>query len=89
MAIEFGFCMICQKEIAPKCNDCGTRKPAGQYTEVAMQWSNGSQMQVAVCLDCAKDNKHTTAHAKQLITKAHQDHWKEQGGQFDPAVILV
>lgn len=87
--IEFGYCMLCRKEIAPKCGECGTRKPGSQYTEVSMEWSNGSHMQVAVCLDCAKDNKHTTAQFKQQVTKAHHDHWDEKGEPHDKGVVLV
>lgn len=89
MAIEFGFCMICGKDIAPACKECGTRKAGSHYTEVVMEWSNGSKMPVAVCLDCAKDNKHTTAHAKQVITKVHQDHWDETRGIYDKGVVIV
>lgn len=89
MAIEYGFCMVCGKEICPACRECGTRKPGSQYTEVTMDWSNGSKMQVGVCVDCAVANKHTTAHAKAKITEAHQKHWEEKGGQFDKGIVLV
>lgn len=89
MAIEYGFCMVCKTEIAPKCGDCSTRKPGNRYTEVQMEWSNGSKMPVAVCVECAVSHKWTTAHAKAAITEAHQNHWAEQGGQFDKAVVIV
>lgn len=89
MAIEFGYCMICHKEIAPKCGDCSTRKPGSQYTEVTLDWSNGSHMPVAVCLDCASQNRHTTADAKRRITEAHQNHWTEKGGTFDKEIVIV
>lgn len=87
--IEFGFCMVCQKDIAPACGDCRTRKPGSQYTEVVLEWSNGSKMPVAVCLDCATSHKWNTAHAKQMITKAHHDHWDEQQAVHDKGIVIV
>lgn len=87
--LEPGLCVICAKDIAPKCGECGTRKFGSQYTEVVMEWSNGSKMPVGVCLDCAKDNKHMTAHVKQQVTQDHHDYWEKQGQPRDKGIILV
>lgn len=87
MKCEFGYCSICEKEIAPMVD--GTRHLGSQYTEVEMKWSNGSKMQVAVCTDCAAANAHATAHAKAGITHAHWDVWDKQQGTYDKEVILV
>ncbi len=87
--IKAGNCMICGKDVSVTCKECGTKRFGSQYTEVIMTWSNGGKMPIGVCMDCAKENKHTTAHAKQQVTKAHHDHWREQGAQVDEGVILV
>lgn len=89
MKCEFGFCMLCEKEIAPPCGHCNTRKPGSQYTEVEVAWSNGSKMKVAVCVDCAVKNAHASPEAKEGITKAHWNHWDAQGGDYDEAVVIV
>lgn len=85
--IEYGFCMICGKEIAPKYENI--RKPGSQYTEVEVTWSNNCKMRVAVCVDCAVKNAHADPESKAKITKAHQDHWTESGGTFDKEIVLV
>jgi hypothetical protein len=89
MKCEFGYCMLCEKEIAPPCGHCGSRKPGSQYTEVEVQWSNGSIMKIAVCVDCAVKNAHAADVAKDGLTKAHQAHWEKQGGTYDKAVVIV
>lgn len=89
MGAEFGFCMICDKEIAPKCGSCDTRKPGGEYTQVEVQWSNGSKMLIAVCLSCATSHAWTTPEAKKGITQAHWDHWDKEGGKYDREIVIV
>lgn len=81
--------MVCEKDIAPPCGDCGGRKPGSQYTEVVMEWSNGSKMPIAVCLNCATSHEWCKPEVKAAITLAHQDHWAELGGRFDKAVVIV
>jgi len=89
MKCEFGFCSVCEKEIAPACPQCSTRKPGSDYTEVEMAWSNGAKMKIAVCVACAVANAHHTQKAKEHLTKAHHDHWDKHHGKYDKAVVLV
>lgn len=87
MSAEFGFCAICNKEIAKACAACGVRKVGGDYTEVQVQWSNGSKMNIAVCLDCSK--KPIGDAEKKTVTEAHFAAWERRGGIFDKGVVLV
>lgn len=87
MRAEFGYCLVCEKEIAKPCQTCGTRKAGQDYNEVQVQWSNGSKMQIAVCLDCAK--KAFTPEEKKAMTQAHFDAWSKLGGTFDKGVVIV
>lgn len=87
--IEFGKCMVCDKDIAPKCPTCNVRSRGSDYTEVTVEWSNGSKMPIAVCLACAKSHAWNTAHAKARITESHHQHWSSQGGSFDRGVVIV
>jgi len=87
--IRYGFCMICDKEIAPKCQSCDVRRPTDQFSEVQVTWSNGAKMRIAICSDCSVKNSHTTAYGKNKITAAHQKHWDETGGTYDKAVFIV
>lgn len=87
--IPYGFCLICGKEISQKCGDCGTRKPTSQYTEVQTQWTNNAKMNVAICVDCATKNAHTTAHGKAKITEAHHDHWDAEGRVHDKSIVIA
>ncbi len=89
MRTEFGYCSVCDKEIAKLCTGCGAKTKTADYTEVEVQWSNGSKMNIAVCLDCAAKNRHASPEAKATITKAHQDYWDKKGGIYDKAVALV
>jgi len=54
MRVEFGYCVCCEKEIAPKCPTCNVRRPGGQYTEVQMNLSDGTRTHQPVCLECSK-----------------------------------
>lgn len=87
MKCEFGYCLVCEKEIAPKCGSCEARRPGGQYTEVQLNWSNGSRMNVAVCLDCSKDK--VWVADKVAMTQAHFDAWDKCAGQYDREVVIV
>ena len=89
MKCEYGFCSVCEKEIAKRCNDCGSRKPGNEYTEVEVEWSNGSKMKIAVCVTCATTHVWTTPEAKAGLTKAHQDYWDKAKGTYDKAVVIV
>lgn len=81
--------MVCDKEIAKACGSCSTRKPTRDYTEVQVQWSNGSRMNIAVCIDCATSHVWATPEAKAGIALAHQTHWDKHKLIYDPAVTLV
>ncbi len=85
MKCHSGYCLTCDKEIAPVVN--GKRRPGNQYTEVFLDWSNGSRMRTAVCVDCAKANIWTADRSE--MTKAIQEAWDAQGGTYDKAVVLV
>lgn len=87
MRAEFGYCLSCEKEIAKPCQTCGTRKAGGEYNEIQVQWSNGSKMQIAVCLDCAK--KTFTEEEKKQMTEAHFKAWDSLGGKYDKGVVIV
>lgn len=87
MRCEYGFCIVCDKEIASKCSGCDTRKPNGQYTEVMLSWSNGSRMSMAVCLDCAPHKIWKTD--KKVLTQAVWDAWDKKGHTYDKEIILV
>lgn len=89
MRVELGYCAVCDKEIAKKCQHCTHRQPTEDYTEVQMNWSNGSKMQVAVCKTCATTHAWTTPEAKIGITQAHFDAWDRTGASYDKAVVLV
>ena len=84
MKCEFGWCPVCDKEIASKCGSCQVRKPNEFYTEVLMNLSNGSKMVMAVCIDCASKNRvHSVDKADLMLAvkagwiKNHQNSPKE------------
>lgn len=89
MKCEFGYCSVCDKEIAKKCPSCEVRVKTSDYTEVQVAWSNGQKMNIAVCLHCAQTHAWMTPSAKKAITEAHWDTWRKQGGKFDREVVLV
>jgi hypothetical protein len=86
---EFGYCAVCDKEIAKKCGACDTKVKTQDYTEVEVAWSNGAKMKIGVCVPCAKDHAWTSPTAKQAITQAHWDYWDKMGGKYDKEVVLV
>lgn len=88
MKCEFGFCSVCEKEIAPK-DANGVRRASGDYTEVQVEWKNGSRMNIGVCVKCATTHSWATSEAKKGLTKAHQEHWTSKGGTFDPEIVIV
>lgn len=89
MRCEFGYCGVCDKEIATSCPACSHKKPTHDYTEVDVQWSNGAKMKIAVCTHCAKTHAWATPEAKAGITKAHWDAWNKTGGHYDKEIVLV
>lgn len=89
MKCEFGYCMICEKEIAKPCPTCSTKTKTGDYTEVQIEWSNGSKMQIAVCLSCATSHAWKQEEAKKGITQAHFGAWEKMGHTFDRGVVVV
>lgn len=89
MKCEFGYCTVCEKEIARSCPSCSHKTPTHDYTEVSVEWSNGSKMPIAVCVDCAKAHLWTTPEAKAGITKAHWAVWDKANGKYDREVVIV
>lgn len=89
MRAEFGYCTVCEKEIARTCSDCSNKAKTNDYTEVQVEWSNGSKMKIAVCVDCATSHKWATPEAKAGITKAHWDAWDRLGGAYDKQIVIV
>lgn len=87
MRCEVGFCLICDKEIASKCSACGAKSWNSEHTEIQVPWSNGSKMQIAVCVDCSK--KIFTPDEKVGMTQAHFDAWDKLGATYDKAVVIV
>ena len=89
MKCEFGFCLVCDKEIVPACKECGTRKltKSSPYTEVQLPWSNGSRMNVAVCVDCASGP--VWKADKKELTQAIWDKWDQMGHNYDKGIVLV
>ncbi len=89
MKCEFGFCTLCEKDIASKCPSCQAKRPGSDYTEVQVTWSNGSLMQIALCLDCATSHLWSTPEAKKGITEAHWLAWEKEGKTFDKEIVIV
>lgn len=89
MKCEFGYCTVCEKDIAKTCETCGHKGKTHDYTEVTMEWSNGAKMPIGVCVDCAKSHAWATQEAKLGITKAHWAAWDKANGHYDPEVVIV
>lgn len=88
MKCEKGLCLVCEKVIAEPCGHCGNAwKNNEQYTHVQLQWSNGSRMDVPVCVGCSKDA--VWKADKMAMTQAIWDAWDRLGGTYDKAVTLV
>lgn len=89
MRAEFGHCLICDKETATTCGACSHKRPNADYTQVEVQWSNGSKMPIGVCTTCAASGAWSTPEAKQAITQAHWDIWEKTGGHYDKEVVIA
>lgn len=89
MRCEFGYCMVCDREIAKTCTACGAKSKTSEYTEVQVEWSNGSKMQIAICISCATRHAFATPEAKAGITRAHWDAWNKTGGKYDKEIVVV
>ncbi len=89
MIVSPGLCVTCEKPVAAACPACGAQKFAANFTEVTVQWSNGSRMPIGICTDCSTGNKWNTPEAKAGIAKAHFDYWDKMGGTYDPEISLV
>lgn len=87
MRCEFGYCIVCDKEIASKCSGCSRRAPNGSYTEVQMNWSNGTKMQMAVCVECSPER--IWKADKDAMTKAVWEAWDKTGQKYDKEIVLV
>ncbi len=89
MRCEFGYCGVCDKEIAKKCDSCSHKKPTEDYTEVQVEWSNGAKMNIAVCKECATNHRWATPEAKKGITHAHWAAWDKTGGKYSKEIVIV
>ena len=88
MRCEFGYCLVCDAEIADACKECGARKPNSKYTEVHLPTSDGSKLVVAVCTDCAP--KKVWESDKREMMQAVQNAWQKQpGGSHKPDLALL
>lgn len=89
MRCEFGYCMVCDREIAKTCTACNVRSKTSDYTEVEIMWSNGSKMRIGICVSCAVSHAWTTPAVKVAMTQAHWDAWDKAGGKYDKEVVVV
>ena len=89
MRAEFGYCIICDKETAKQCSSCNNRAANEHYTEVEVEWSNGSKMRIGVCKDCATSHKWATPEAKKGITEAHWKIWDDRHETYSKEIVVV
>lgn len=75
MKSEYGFCHLCEKDLMVTCSSCNHKKPGNNYTEVLLPMTNGSQMPLAVCLDCKDKIFH--ADKKEIMAAVRQG-WKKE-----------
>lgn len=87
MTCEKGRCICCGTQIARPCRDCGSFTNLSEYTEVLLDWSNGSKMSTAVCVACAR-GPIWKADKKQL-TEAIWNAWDKMGHIYDKEVVIV
>lgn len=87
MKCERGRCLVCEKEIAKKCSGCDAMTNTQDYTEIELNWSNGSRMRMAVCINCSKDK--IWKADKTEMTHAIWDAWDKENGKYDKEVVLV
>lgn len=78
-----GFCMFCDQSLI----DGGRLN--GHYSEVEVQWSNGSKMKIGICKDDAEKHAWTTEEGKKIITDWHHTYWKNQGATMDEKIVIV
>lgn len=83
---EFGYCINCDKEIAPK-DESGKRRTGAEYTEVMIPWTNGSRMQMACCVACSKGP--IWKADKMEMTKAVWAAWDKEGGTYDKEIVIA
>lgn len=83
-----GKCLLCEKEIAKPCPTCGQGwQNTDQYTHVKLNWSNGSKMEVAVCVDCSRTA--IWRADKTQLTQAIWDAWDKADANYSREVVLV
>lgn len=87
MKCEYGLCLVCEKEIAKPCGECGVKKPTNDYTEVELTWSNGSKMATAVCTECAPER--VWKADKDEMTKAVWAAWDKLKHPYSKEIVLV
>lgn len=89
MPFDGSYCMLCDAKTHVECGACGYKKPNDQYTQVEVQWTNGSKMQIGICVGCAIKNVHAAPENKTLITKLHQDEWDRLGHKYDREIVIA
>lgn len=80
MKCEYGLCLNCEKDLMKSCPTCNHRTAGNNYTEIFFPLTNGTQMPVAVCLDC----KDTIFHAdKKEIMAAVRKGWQAEQAKLN------
>lgn len=83
------YCMLCGNKTHIECGHCGHVRVNDQYTQVEVQWTNGSKMMIGLCVDCANKNAHQDPQIKAKITELHQAEWDRAGHRFDREVVIA
>ncbi len=88
MKCEYGVCLNCEKEIVTKCGACNSpQAKTNDYTEVELNWSNGSRMKTAVCRECALGPIWKADKAE--LTKAIWSKWDAGFNTYDKGITIV
>ena len=89
MRCEYGYCVVCDKELTRCCETCGIRSRSPEYSEVEVTWTNGSVMRIAVCMTCVATKAWTTPESKRGITEAHWAVWDQHGATYDKGIVIA
>lgn len=88
MTCEKGKCLVCETQISVPCKECGNSwKNLENYTHVQIPWSNGSKMEVAVCIPCSKDA--VWKADKTQMTNAIWGAWDKIGSTYSKEIVLA
>lgn len=78
-----GGCVVCDKPIIMN------GRPTEDHTQVTVKWSNGSDMTVGVCRDCATTHRWATDEGKKAIQNWHWTYWNRSNAKYDPEIVIV